>query len=139
GPQCILEQTLACRLSHVVCHMASALAIVGLESGVEPMIAPLGSAQWLTLDLSGVTVAAAGKERRHDNSWAVPGSIFLPARYTRLMTGHQRDVPRHFIELAQWIPAGPPPAEWQLLWRLYEVRGLDLVDVSVKPIAVRDR
>ena len=139
GPQDVLVQTVARRLTPAQFQMASALAVVGLESGFEPMIATLGSAQWLTLDLSGVTVAAAGKERRHDNSWAVPGSIFLPARYTQLMTGHQRDVPRHFIELAQWIPAGPPPAEWQLLWRLYEVRGLDLVDVSVKPIAVRDR
>lgn len=139
GPQDVLVQTVARRLTPAQFQMASALAIVGLESGFEPMIATLGSAQWLTLDLAGITVAVDGKERRHDNSWAVPGSIFLPSRYTQLMTGHRRDVPRHFIEIAQWIPAGPPPSEWQLLWRLYEVRGLNLVDVSVKPIAVRDQ
>jgi hypothetical protein len=138
-PQDVLVQTVASRLTSAQFQMASTLSIVGLDSGFEPMVATLGSAQWVTIDLSGIAVADQGDERRHEAAWKVPGSIFLPARYTQLMTGPQRDVPRHFVEVAQWIPDGPSPAEWQLLWRLYEVRGLDVVDVSSKPLAVRAR
>jgi hypothetical protein len=109
---------------------------LGLHHGFEKATITLEPGYWVSIDLLGATVSNHGNEKRIDQSWAGPGAVFLPVRYTQLLSGPLRNERRNCIEIAEWLPASEP-GKWMLLWRLYEVRGVDLVEVATEELVKR--
>jgi hypothetical protein len=109
---------------------------LGLHHGFEKVTITLEPGYWVSIDLLGATVSNHGNEKRIDQSWAGPGAVFLPVRYTQLLSGPLRNERRNCIEIAEWLPASEP-GKWMLLWRLYEVRGLDMVEVAIEELIYR--
>lgn len=109
---------------------------LGLHHGFEPAIITLEPGYWVSIELTGGSISNRGEEKRIDQSWAGPGAVFLPVRYTRLLSGPLRNQPRHCIEIAEWLPA-TQPGQWMLLWRLFEVRGVELKDIAFEELSYR--
>ena len=78
---------------------------LGFHHGFEPATITLEPGYWVSIDLRGATVSKHGNEKRLDSTWGGPGAVFLPVRYTQLLSGPLRNQPRHCIEIAQWLPA----------------------------------
>ena len=109
---------------------------LGLHHGFEPVTITVEPGYWVSIDLLGVTVADHGNEKRFEQVWAGPGAVFLPVRYTQLLSGPLRNQRRNCIEIAEWLPASEP-GKWMLLWRLYEVRGVELKDIAIEELVYR--
>ena len=109
---------------------------LGLHHGFEPVTITVEPRYWVSIDLLGVTVADHGNEKRFEQVWAGPGAVFLPVRYTQLLSGPLRNQRRNCIEIAEWLPASEP-GKWMLLWRLYEVRGVELKDIAIEELVYR--
>jgi hypothetical protein len=100
---------------------------IGFEHRFEPVTFVLEPDQWIAFTLTGVTITYQGKET-HARGLASAGMVFLPIRHTALEVGPTRSTRRHFIEVATWKPARN--AQWQLLWRLFEVQRDTLVSLA---------
>ena len=110
--------------------------MLGLHHGFEPVTITVEPGYWVSIDLLGVTVSDHGNEKRFEQVWAGPGGVFLPVRYTQLLSGPLRNQRRNCIEIAEWLPASEP-GRWMLLWRLYEVRGVELKDIAIEELVYR--
>jgi hypothetical protein len=98
------------------------LAIVGFDTGFEPMTFDLGPGHSVEWTLTAATVTYQGRTKREELGFGTtPGSRFLPLKHTELATGPARSLTRHFIEIFLWEPStrsGPP---WKLRWHAFEV------------------
>ncbi|HXG90648.1 MAG TPA: hypothetical protein VNJ02_20195 [Vicinamibacterales bacterium] len=103
------------------------LVNVGFAHGFEPVIFELGAGHWISLDLDSATINYAGQEQKTDQGWATSGTRFLPLLHTELMVGATASTRRHFIEVSRWTPHSF--LGWVLRWHVFEVVGLELVDV----------
>lgn len=97
------------------------LAIIGFDSGFEPVTFDLGPGHSVEWTLRAATVTYEGRTKREEVGFAPPGAQFLPLKHTELATGPTRSLTRHFIEIFLWEPStrsGPP---WKLRWHAFEV------------------
>jgi hypothetical protein len=96
------------------------LGNLGFEHGFEPATFDLGPGHSVQWTLTGATVTYRDRTTRVPLAFAVPGSRFLPLKYTELATGPSRSVPRHFVEIFAWSPEGRATT-WTLRRHLFEV------------------
>lgn len=114
------------------------LANVGFDHGFDPVTFHLGPGHFVEWTLAAATVTYDGRTKRAPMGFALPGSRFLPLRYTELATGPTGSLSRHFIEVFAWHPSsrsGP----WRLLWYLFEVVADEIITINVsEPLATSD-
>lgn len=113
------------------------LAGLGFHHGFEPVSITLEPGYWVSIDLRGATVSMRGQEKRLSSGWGSAGALFLPIRYTELQAGPLRNQRRRCIEIAFWVP--DVGTDWALVWQLFEVSGLDLVQVAAEQVAKSSR
>ena len=122
-----LSRTLPQAHSEEAARQCMLLVNVGFDHGFEPVTFELGAGHWISLDLDSALINHAGQERKTDQGWAMPGTKFLPLMHTELMVGATASTRRHFIEVSTWMPH--QFQGWALRWSVFEVVGLELVDV----------
>jgi hypothetical protein len=113
------------------CEMLSHL---GSNHGFTPARFALDLDHWVAIDLSGekqdlvATVSYRNREKNVALMGLPKGAVFLPIEYTKLGGGVDGSKPRHFVELAMWVP-GEAVSSWSLLWSLGEIVDRDVVAV----------
>ena len=98
------------------------LGSVGVSQLREPAPIAVAPGHSLVWDETGARITYEGKVTRVNFNPGGQGSIALPPRHTRLVTGASRET-RDFIELGVWNPSGDL---WKFSWYLAEVNGADL-------------
>jgi hypothetical protein len=105
------------------------LANIGFDHGFEPVTFHLGPGHFVEWTLAAATVTYGDRTKRVPMGFEMPGSRFLPLRYTELATGQTRSVTRHFIEVFVWQPSARF-GRWKLLWQVFEVVADAIVSIN---------
>jgi hypothetical protein len=103
------------------------LANLGFDNRFEPATFELGPGHSIAWDLRGAVITYQGRAKRIEERFAGRGATFLPLRYTALQ-GDRSATPRHFIEVAVWVPAAG--TKWALTWHLFEVVRDELIRIA---------
>lgn len=114
-----------------------ALGNLGIGQQRDPALFDLAPGHSIAWDETGARITYRGSVSRFNFTPGSSGSILLPPRHTRLITGAARET-RDFIELASWTPsARQPETVWTLNWYLAEVNGDQISIVASKSDLMR--